>query len=194
MPGACVPSPSPRRGRGPRELRRARRPRRSPRRRGRDVVGPPRSGGLPCGVIVGVTVVLLLCVHAAPLPDPPSPDAASWAASQPASLISLSFLHLIFSNPQSPLHCQDKLLRVRQIDCRVLHPLCISVSVRVFGPARCCHRSSADPPRSRARTSFPVLAATGPRVSVPKPQSKGGGAPPLTRVRGQMVCRQPSFN
>ena len=27
-----------------------------------------------------------------------------------------------------------------------------------------------------------------------KPQSKGNGVPPLARVWGQMVCRQPSFN
>ena len=164
---------------GPRELRRARRPRRCPRCCGHDVAGPPRGGGLPRGVSAGAAVVLLPRAHTAPLPDPPSPDAASWAASLPVPLISPSFLHLIFSNPQPPLHCRDNLLRIRQIDCCVLHPLYISVSVRVFVPVRCCHCSSADPTRSRARTSFLVLTATGPRVSVPKLQSKGGGTPPL---------------
>ena len=108
----------------------------------------------------GATVVVIPRAQVTPLPDPPGPDAASRAVSPPAPLNFSSFLHPIFSNTQPLLHCLDNLLRVRQVDCCVLHPLCISVSTRVFGPARCCRRSSTDPPRSRARASCPVLAAT----------------------------------
>ena len=169
---------------GSRELRRARRPRRRPRRHVQDVAGPPCVGGLPRGV--SERRASPPRPRSAP-PGPTQPGCRELGSSPPAPTISPSFLRLIFSNPQPPLHCRDNLLRVRQVDCCVLHPLCIFVSARVFCPARCCHRSSAEPPRSRAGTFFPVLAVIGHQVSVPKPLSKGDGAPPLARVRGQMV-------
>ena len=51
-----------------------------------------------------------------------------------------------------------------------------------FGPARCRHRSPAEPPRSRARACRPVLAVTGPRPSVAEPQARDGGGVPLACV------------
>ena len=55
---------------------------------------------------------------------------------------SSSPLRPTFPNPLPPLHCQDKLLRARQVDCYIPHAF--------FGPVRCCHRTPAELPHDHA--------------------------------------------